>query len=259
MALRQLFFIRGGGFGVGYFEVIKVKDKDYLKVQGTEAGHTKAMNYPDKTLEENGASVPALINNFGKNLGLKADTTKALLAIGDVRILTDNSIELDKNTHYNISDLKSLQGLDVKYKEDKYEIKVNVNNSKLDKASDCAIKEFIDSLAQLAHVKALEGYNEIIIPGAVATKAIDPYLNKKGKNLPEEVQNKVDELLNASGKNMAEMNNFTVTTENRVQNNLEGNKLLTKGNFIGSRGNLFMIPVSDLKQDFTKIRCISKK
>ncbi len=236
-------FMTGGGFGVAYMEVTDVDGKQYLTVKASESGHNKSLN-SDNNYEKTGASVPAMIDNFCEKAGIDSQAAEVFKAIGDARIVSNFEIKLknDPRNQQLAKKLSNMENIQVTEKNNDYTIKI-INKSNLRAAKAFAVKAYTDDLATMAHLKINEGYNTVFLAGPLATKNANPALNNK---LADVIEQKARKLSDAAGNNLADMYDFKVVIEDKVQENTIGSKLLSKGQFQGNRGNYFMIPLSEV-------------
>lgn len=261
-------FINGGGFGTGFGEVLNVDGKNYLHVIATEEGHVKAGK---GTLEAQKCSSPALIRNWGRDMGLdkeklteqqkvklgKEDLDSmldVLMSIGDSRIVTDPaskiSVKLDDNQddylRKSAEVLSESSILKVEQKKGKAEIRVRPEKkSEAAQASAKTVNKYIDGLAFLSHVHACDGLNRIFLIGPLNSKGIASYVGGTEK-LSKLVTERTFKYLDSAGANIARINDFMVVVDDSINDSKQALKTLTNGKFMQNTGNSYMIDVNKL-------------
>lgn len=261
-------FINGGGFGTGFGEVLNVDSKNYLHVRATEEGHVHSGK---GILESEKCSSPALIRNWGRQIGLDkeklAEQQKAklgkenfdsmldvLMSIGDSRIVTDPEHKIFVKTGNDQDDYlrKSAEVmcqsniLQVKQVEGKAEIGVKPENKSVAKqASAKAVNKYIDGLAFLSHVHACDGLNRIFLIGPLNSRGIAGYVGGTDK-LSKLVTERTFKYLDSAGANIARINDFKIVVDDSINDSKQALKMLTNGKFMQNTGNSYMIDVNKL-------------
>lgn len=237
------YLMAGGGLGVGQIE----HNGENILIKASESGHISVFG-TNKSLEEYGASVRALIKNFAKEAGLNNQDTEKLVKLGNAKIIQPVIIASSEQ------EAKSLveSGLFEAVGRNGFKLK-GVSAEVQRKASFAAIQKFIESIAILGANKVNEGVNSVILTGPLA-KGVDEAIRKqaalfKNKNLNTLLTEKITSLLDDMGKNVAKLYKFNLITNIEVPSNNVGGSLLLQGKFIGgkTRGNWLSIPATVLK------------
>ena len=208
-----LFLYPGGGLGCGIISI----DKHDTKIKPMEMGHIQRSGERDKTLETD-VGVPGLINNFANRLGLEY-YDKARLG-NDARAVRDYDVFSEYFTHYS---------------KDEFDI-----------ASDLAIAEFIDSLAELVAIQVCASkVKTVVLTGNVAKGTRDEVNRDWHEPTPEFqadgcdkftaiFREMVDKKLNSVGQAiLGEPTGLTVTFVD-LNDNTEGAEILQKCEEVGN-------------------------
>lgn len=240
--LKAAVCMTGGGCGVAS---IKVVNGETIVVT-TELGHVRGLNNR-KSVEKEGASVPAMINNYAESLSLSENDKKKLLGVGNAKVVTQYPLILDKNTK-EANNLKETGLFEEKIKNNKVEMTLkNVTKEKHAKASKEAINAYLDSVAQIAHIEAAKGTNEFILTGPLV-QGVKKATQNLGMNFDQEIRDRAIKLLGPGGQAMADLYKFNVSSIIEIPDNTLGGPSLLNGNFVSeARGNWVGIPTRTLK------------
>lgn len=182
----------GGGWGAATVDAL---EDDLLMIRTSESGHDIYYDYKTKKpirLGAMGASVPSVIENYAKKLGVtNADEIKALQATGFAHMATQKQLDLSTEGHKNAIDILLKTGA---YKIENKGPEITTlkvkDLDKFNKASRTAIKAFADTVAQFGISRINRGFNILLVSGPLAMG-----LDTKLKEEPIKVKSK-----DASGK-----------------------------------------------------------
>jgi len=238
------FMMAGGGLGVGQIEHMG----DNVLIKTSEIGGINLFG-TDETPETHGACVRALIKNFSNNLLSNQDTEK-LIKIGNAKIATQYPIDADSKEAEALMKTGLFKNIGIDGTNQL--VFKNISEDAHKNASKEAINKFIESISIIGANKIAEGTNGIIVTGPLA-KGIKASIEKNpelfdNKNFNELIKDKIDSLLDDSGKTMASLYNFKIITDIDVKNNTDGGNLILQGNFVGKekRGNWLSVPISEI-------------
>lgn len=237
------YLMAGGGLGVGQIE----HNGENVLIKASESGHISVFGQ-NKSLEEYGASVRALIRNFAQEAGLKSEDTEKLVKLGNAKIIqpvivADSEHEIQTLTESGLFDSVAKNSFKLK----------GISEEVRRKASVAAIQKFIEAVSILGANKVNEGVNTVILTGPL-TKGVEEAVKNQAdlfqhKDFKTLVMGEINSLLDDMGKNVAKLYNFDLITHIEVPNNNVGGSLLLQGKFIGgkTRGNWLSIPAAALK------------
>ena len=257
----------GGGCGIAD---IKVKNGQ-LEIEASEGGHNRALRNPSLSLEQEGASAPALIENFAKELGFSEEEIKALKSTGMAKLVLKRDLKVTKGENgtrsekeeailrtglfEQLEDVVDTDDLGHERTRSVFRLK-DVKKKDYKQASISAVNKYIDAISQLTANKVNQGLNLMVLTGPLATRIRDFVADNQdafdGKTLAELVQSKTASYLDDSGRDMAETYNFKVVCDEQfeLKDNTAGGKVLLAGEIIDPehRGNWIIVPVEALKE-----------
>lgn len=237
------YLMAGGGLGVGQIE----HNGEDVLIKASESGHISVFG-TNKSLEEYGASVRALIHNFAQEAGLRSEDTEKLVKLGNAKIIQPTIIASSEQEAKALSE----SGLFDTVAKNSFKLR-GISDEVQGRASFAAIQKFIESISILGANKVAEGVNSVILTGPLA-KGVEEAIGKQAalfgnKNLNTLLMEKITSLLDDMGKNVAKLYDFKLITDIEVPSNNVGGSLVLQGKFIGgkTRGNWLSIPAAVLK------------
>lgn len=242
------YLMSGGGLGVGQIE----HNGEDVLIKSSESGHISVFG-TNKSLEEYGASVRALINNFAKEAGLRSEDSAKLVKLGNAKIIQPVVIASSAQEAKALSE----SGLFDTVAENKFKLR-GISDEVHGRASFAAIQKFIEAISIIGANKVNEGVNAVVLTGPLS-RGIEEAIGRQSalfgnKNLNTLLMEKITSLLDDMGKNVAKIYDFKLITDIDVPSNNIGGSLVLQGRFIGgkTRGNWLSIPTEALKK-FKKV------
>jgi len=257
----------GGGCGIAEGKCIN----NSLQIVATELGHIKPINKEIKTQDENiekhGASAPALIRNYFKELSkldyeFKEEDIDTLVKIGKSQLVLEHHVKITPDS------LQWNELLDTGLYEEKeegervitksgkekglLESTKKIEKKDHEKASKKAIEKYIDSIAQLCQIEVAKGTNLIVLTGPLASRIRDYTVKHSDdfdqKSLSELIEEKTTSYMDQTLVTLADSYKFKVVTDIEVPDNTIGGGILLKGEQISpkTRGNWIEVPLAAL-------------
>jgi hypothetical protein len=250
---RASIAMTGGGYGVIHanlnpfpFGTTDKTPTHTFEILPSEQGHLRA-NEHELVLEQSGASVASLIQNYCERLGLKPEDklTQTLVALGNGKLVTQYPIRT-KNPE-EIKALEATACFNIAHDTKTQETLATLKNVSLDthlKAQTFAIDTYVDALSRAVQGHALGGMNHFIVGGPLAggirqaVKAAErPFQKHSFETLIEQTLMRYTDT--AGFQKMAQQD-LKVSYE-PFKNVLEGASLLPQA--IRTKDNSFILPV----------------
>lgn len=232
---QNIIVMPGGGLGVGKFEV----DVDRIRISSEESGHIKPIANQE-CLEADGASVPALIRNFAKALGLSDTEQETLVKTGNAKIPTQHHVWMDDGSEeYNrLMDTGLFEHTESKDGKAYLMLKKDgkpISEDEFTEASKYSVGKFVDDIANLCAIKVNAKAKSVLLTGKLIDK-----INKdiaripvyEGKSIEQLITEKIPEHLDSSGQSLFDTKEFRVIYL-KMDDNTSGGSLVLNGKPIG--------------------------
>ncbi len=232
---KNLIVMPGGGLGVGMFEV----DEGRIRIIAEESGHI-VYEANGKTLEADGASVPALIRNFAKAVGLSDKEQETLVKTGNAKLPTQYPVWMDDGSEeydrlMNTGLFEHIESKDGKayllLKKDGKPI----TEEEFNEASKYSVGKFVDDIAKLCSVKVNAKAKSALLTGKLIDKINKDIAHNpvyEGKNIQQLVTERIGAYLDPIGKSLFDTKGFKVIYL-KMDDNTSGGSLVLNGKQIG--------------------------